>query len=1072
MCPAKDPSMSTSQRNSCFDPLILERLLNEQLQGAEEAAVLTHIETCETCRIQMEKMTGLPELSDEIHRHLADHDVQDPGASTQLESPAQHADLLQIQGLLSPTDDPQMLGRLGQYEIAGIVGRGSTGVVFKSLDKRLNRYVAIKMLLPAYSGNGAARRRFEREGRSIASVRDEHVIPVFAVDEHHGLPFIVMEYMPAGSLEQRIEDRGTLDTGEVVRVGMQIAQALAAAHKQGIVHRDVKPANVLLASGIERALVTDFGLARILDEASMTHSGAISGTPQFMSPEQARGETVDHRSDLFSLGSVMYAAATGHSPFRSETVFGVIKRVCESTPRPIRETNPTIKGWLCRFIEKLHSKDPAERFQSAQEVSDLLAEELAYLQSPAIVPRPERQWRDDDRSRASWRKPAGVAVVGSLCLLAVAAFWGDGGHAVVEADVSDGAPQYQRIRKFEMVTSLNADKTVTVSDRTDDFYEGMTLHAAGKYNEAIAAFRLAIDRGDRVAAAKYNIGCALALQGQTEKALDSLEEAHAEGFRDLDHYLTDADLKSVRPHKRLQRLVERMAAERRIARSLTRGTLLRHQQRFAEAEHMFRTVLELDSNHHQAIQELGLALHFQGKLQEAIVYHRRAAGTQEFARLGNYNIGCYHALRGEADEAFSHLQTSIDLGFNDIGHLEADPDLDSLRHDLRYEQMLQSIERERRNRDWTEHERQCYQLLEAVRSNQISRLETLLETIDPNCSCPDYREPFGVKTAARQSPLTFAARLGRRKAANVLLYQGADVNRIPKGGPTPLMAAASGGHLEMLELLLEAGARVDTAVTGVGTALSQASGGNHVAVMQRLLEEGASVDQYASGAGTPLMCGLQAGSDEALELLLRSKADVSVRVAGVGSATTHAARYGRTGWLNRLLISGADLNAVTKGVGTPVIVAVRSGQWGPFEWLADRNVDLEISVVGVGTALSVAARDDRMEFLQQLVQLGADLDQSSEGLGTPLNVAVRNGETRAAGYLLTQGADPNLWVQGVYPPLATAVRNDDRPLVSQLLKCGACADLNQPGMMSAVAIASEQDNQVLYQLLVDSRVKQ
>lgn len=1064
--------MSTSQRNRCFDPLILERLLNEQLQGAEEAAVLSHIETCTSCRALMEQMTGLPDLSDEIHQHLANHDVKDPGAATLLESPGRHADLLQIQGLLGPTDDPQMLGRLGAYEIVGIVGRGSTGVVFKSLDRRLNRYVAIKMLLPAYSGNGPARRRFEREGRSIASVRDEHVIPVFAVDEHQGLPFIVMEYMPAGSLEQQIEDRGALDTGEVVRVGMQIAQALAAAHKQGIVHRDVKPANVLLASGIERALVTDFGLARILDEASMTHSGAISGTPQFMSPEQARGETVDHRSDLFSLGSVMYAAATGHSPFRSETVFGVIKRVCESTPRPIRETNPTIKGWLCRFIEKLHAKDPADRFQSAAEVSDLLAEELAYLQSPAIVPRPLRLWLQDDRRTAVWKKSVGVVLAGTLCTVA-AALWTQGSPQVsAPTNVAGGLPQFELMRSIELVSSADADGSGPAGARPDDFGEGMALHEDGQYAAAIARFRRAIDRGDRVAAARYNIGCALALQGQTEKALDSLEEAHAEGFRDLDHYLTDADLKSVRGHQRMQQLVESMAAERRIARSLTRGTLLRQQQRFAEAELMFRTVLELDEDNHRALQELGLSLHFQGKLQEAIVFHRRAARTQEYARLANYNIGCYHALQGEADNAFAYLQTSIDLGFDDITHLESDPDLDALRHDPRYEQMLQTIERERRIRDWTEHERQCFQLLEAISSNQISRLESLLETVDPNCSCPDYRTPFGGGEDARQSPLTFAARLGRRRAASVLLYQGADVNRIPKGGPTPLMAAAASGHPEMVELLLKAGARVDASVSAVGTALSQAAGGNHVGVMQQLLDVGASVDQFADGAGTPLMCGLEHGSDAALNLLLRRDADVTVRVAGVGTAFTYAARFGRTSWMNRLAECGADINEVTTGVGTPVIAAVRAGQWKTYAWLAGRGADLEISVASVGTALSVAARDDRMRFLQDLVQRGVDVDHSSEGLGTPLNVAVKNGETEAARYLLAQGADPNQWVQGVYPPLAAAVRNDDRPLVSQLLKCGACADLSQPGMMSAVALASEQDNQVLFRQLVDSRVKQ
>lgn len=1070
--------MSTSQRDKCFDKLILRRLLSEQLQGSEEAAVLSHIEICSDCRSVMEQMTGAQDLREEIEQHLADHPVDDPGAATEVESPGLHSDILQIQGLLGATDDPQMLGRLGPYEIAGIVGRGSTGVVFKALDRRLNRYVAIKMLLPAYSGNGPARGRFEREGRSIASVRDEHVIPVFAVDEHQGLPFIVMEYMPAGSLEQRIEEKGTLDTQEVVRIGMQIAQALAAAHKQGIVHRDVKPANVLLATGIERALVTDFGLARILDEASMTRSGAISGTPQFMSPEQARGETVDHRSDLFSLGSVMYAAATGHSPFRSETVFGVIKRVCESTARPIRETNPAIKGWLCDFIERLHSKDPAHRFQTAQQVSDLLSEELAYLQSPAIVTRPIRNWRTKSVP-GGWRSRAASVVTAVACVGLVAAFVthreSTGPSFGVASEVkseNETKTVFRRMLKYDMHRSVSPEKSNASQEIADDFKRGMKLHAAEDFDGAILAFQTAIERGDRIAAAKYNIGCALALQGQHSEALDSLEGAYQDGFRDLDQYLTDADLKSVRSHERMQRLIETMATERRIARSLARGTVLRRQERYAEAEQMFRTVLELDPQHRKAMQELGLSLHLQGQLDEAIVYHRKVARIREFARLGNYNIGCYHALNAEPNEAFQYLQTAIDLGFDDIGHIETDPDLDSLRFDPRYERLLQSVESGLRKEEWTEHERQCHELLDAIRLNRISKLESLLEYVDPNCSCPDYRAPFGVGSEARQSPLTYAARLGRRQAANVLLFQGADVNRTPKGGPTPLIAAAAAGHQDVVSMFLEAEADVNARTANAGTALTMASQGGHVIVAEKLLQAGADINVSVKGIGTPLICALGAGHDKVIELLLKHKARVDRNVPGVGTALSTAVQTGRKKHLSTLLKLGADLNEATDGVGTAVIVAVRAGQIETFDWLVSNGADLDQAVDNVGNALTVASRDDRLRFLQKLVKHGADLDLACRGIGTPLTVAVRNGESQAALYLLGQGADPNLWVDGVYPPLAAAVRNDDRDLVRVLLSRGACADLETPGIESPVSLADEQENRVILELLVDSRQKQ
>ena len=169
---------------------------------------------------------------------------------------------------------------------------------------------------------------------------------------------------------------------------MQAAAGLAAAHAQGLVHRDVKPANILLADGIERVKLTDFGLARAADDASLTKTGFIAGTPQYMSPEQARGEAVDQRSDLFSLGSVLHAMCTGRPPFRAETSYGVLRRITDEEPRPIREINPEIPDWLCGIVARLMAKRPDDRFQSAGEVAALLEQCLAHVQQPTIVPLP------------------------------------------------------------------------------------------------------------------------------------------------------------------------------------------------------------------------------------------------------------------------------------------------------------------------------------------------------------------------------------------------------------------------------------------------------------------------------------------------------------------------------------------------------------------------------------------------------------------------------------------------------------------------------------------------------------
>ncbi|HEY2825991.1 MAG TPA: protein kinase [Pirellulales bacterium] len=290
---------------------------------------------------------------------------------------------------LAPTDDPRMLGRLGGYEIAGVVGRGGMGVVLKALDPSLNRYVAIKVLAPQLATSGAARQRFAREARAAASVVHENVVAIHAVADGGVLPYFVMPYLRGASLQKRIDANGPLGISEILRVGIQIASGLAAAHAQGLVHRDIKPANILLEDGVERLKITDFGLARAADDASLTRTGVIAGTPQFMSPEQARGEGVDTRSDLFSLGSVMYAMCTGRPPFRSETSYGTLQRICESQPRSIRESNPEIPEWLAAFIGKLHEKDPNQRFQTAQEIAQLLEQCLAHLRQPDAVPMPQ-----------------------------------------------------------------------------------------------------------------------------------------------------------------------------------------------------------------------------------------------------------------------------------------------------------------------------------------------------------------------------------------------------------------------------------------------------------------------------------------------------------------------------------------------------------------------------------------------------------------------------------------------------------------------------------------------------------
>ncbi|MCA9178347.1 MAG: serine/threonine protein kinase [Planctomycetales bacterium] len=290
--------------------------------------------------------------------------------------------------LLSPPTHPEMLGRIGRYEVERLIGSGGMGVVFKAFDTELNRPVAVKALAPHLAGSGAARNRFAREARAAAAVVHDHVVAIHNVESEGASPFLVMPYVAGESLQQRIDREGSLELCEILRIVKQTAAGLAAAHAQGLVHRDVKPSNILLEQGVERALLTDFGLARASDDASLTHTGYHPGTPQYMSPEQARGEAVDARSDLFSLGSVVYALCTGRPPFRAETSYGILRRITDNQPRPIREVNAAIPDWLEAIVEKLLAKNPAERFQSAEELAELLEQCLAHVQQPTSVGLP------------------------------------------------------------------------------------------------------------------------------------------------------------------------------------------------------------------------------------------------------------------------------------------------------------------------------------------------------------------------------------------------------------------------------------------------------------------------------------------------------------------------------------------------------------------------------------------------------------------------------------------------------------------------------------------------------------
>ena len=410
--------------------------LEGTLSSQKEQELISHLDDCANCARELEQLAAESSRWQDVKSHLSrskligDSSPQVVGDSNDLP-----LTIRQVLRMLDPTDDPGSMGRLGSYEVIGVVGNGAMGVVLKAFDQTLDRVVALKVMNPTLAACGTARHRFAREAKAAAGVLHPNVIAIHGVSTDRELPYLVMPYIAGMSLQQRMDRQGPLRLIETLRIGSQIAAGLAAAHQQGLIHRDIKPSNIMLDEGVETALITDFGLARTIDDATMTRSGAITGTPEFMSPEQARGDSVDCASDIFSLGSVLYALCSGNRPFRAKTSFGVLRKITDENPTPIRESNPDVPVWLCKLIQRMHSKSPGERPSSSQ-VRDLLESCLAHVYQPDRIPLP-RELSQHDSHRVAYSSKTlltGAILIMSFIFIAILAVAMQPGNTTPEAE--------------------------------------------------------------------------------------------------------------------------------------------------------------------------------------------------------------------------------------------------------------------------------------------------------------------------------------------------------------------------------------------------------------------------------------------------------------------------------------------------------------------------------------------------------------------------------------------------------------------------------------------------------------
>jgi len=257
---------------------------------------------------------------------------------------------------------------ISKYHVTGVLGEGAMGVVYKALDPRIDRIVAIKTIHPGMMMPGMAEEmaaRFLREIRAVGNLRHPNIVAIYDTDEQDGVPFYVMEYVEGRELSELFRENARFAMDQVLHIGRQLLDAFAYTHQRGIIHRDIKPANIFITNEGD-VKVADFGIARV-ENSELTQAGTSLGTPSYMSPEQCAGQAVDNRSDLFSIGIVLYQLLTGEKPFQGSSTHAVIHHILQSTPERPSALNPALSTAVDKLMERALAKNPADRFQSAEE---------------------------------------------------------------------------------------------------------------------------------------------------------------------------------------------------------------------------------------------------------------------------------------------------------------------------------------------------------------------------------------------------------------------------------------------------------------------------------------------------------------------------------------------------------------------------------------------------------------------------------------------------------------------------------------------------------------------------------
>ena len=449
----------------------------QQLAHPAESRMAQHLNDCSACRSKLDRMQRSIDLFSWMNQPLKETSwAFDTNLDTHLnklksslakQNNSNSISSGEFTSWFDQSENPNFIGRIGEFELMEVIGRGGMGAVFKAFDRKLERIVAIKVMCPTLigaKGDTVSSKRFLREAQSVAGINHPNVVSVYSVDQIRGLPYLVMEYVKGESLQQLLHRIPKLRLRTALKISKRVALGLSAAHVTGIIHRDVKPANILIETKSRSIKLTDFGLARTSDNA-LTESGHLMGTPEFLAPEQFRFAKLDHRVDLFSLGSVMYQLLTGQVPFRAQSPHAIMNQICHQQPTSMLEVAPNVPDSVAALVDRLLQKDPNDRPDSASDVANSIQELLDLSRrpsktEPAIANVSKKtKMAAKEKTKQAWSKSKSLTFLATLAVITLSI----AGWLLITAPVMEASNEPKPSASENDLIEKNKPQTLKVS---------------------------------------------------------------------------------------------------------------------------------------------------------------------------------------------------------------------------------------------------------------------------------------------------------------------------------------------------------------------------------------------------------------------------------------------------------------------------------------------------------------------------------------------------------------------------------------------------------------------------------